>query len=105
MKHKRWQVLMVVAFAWVLWWGETKDWRIPRPSWRLLDAFDTYGKCENAASGRQIKMYEDEYGKGKDPEIKVVGFVNKYGETYIPIKKGGFGSFRCFPSTNIDPRK
>jgi len=48
MKHKRWQVAVMIAFAWVLWNFYTDK---AGSAWQPIEGFETSEKCNSHRQG------------------------------------------------------
>ncbi len=128
MRHNRWQALVMVAFAWVLWWGETKNIDNGNHSWQPLEAHDSKNKCENEKKKIATKVFLHDKRKPV-PRARILSITNmktgkklklapprqkhthpemvtnKIGVGYYFFKRDNrYGTARCLPATNIDPR-
>jgi hypothetical protein len=111
MKNKRWQALVMVAFAWVLW----SRYSIPMGglgnTWIVLGAYESLGSCKKDMAKRgaaDISFFKSKNKGGR-------AFLTKHKrpwpthQQYVGYRKdakvGRFiGNYYCWPSSNLHPR-
>jgi len=102
MKAKRWQAVVMVALAWVLWIEKTRGFGSDSDhswKWIIVDDFDSKAGCV-AKIRKTIKRISE----NNDPHFEVdgdQGFIRKYFRS--ETGKNGSFVFRCLPS-DFDPR-
>jgi hypothetical protein len=90
MRSKRWQALVMVAFAWVLWIrsGDDSGYR-----WNIGDAYVEKRVCE----GARLKVAAD------NAKHKWMTKDTEYMNHYVLRNKKVFREYICLPGT-LDPR-
>ncbi len=91
MKHKRWQAIVMIAFAWVL-WDHTLSSDIE--SWEVIDGYISISECKKAQKINIKNLIRNRSGFYKTPTRPMA----------IHSKEGKVKNYPCLPTTNIDPR-
>jgi len=111
MKHKRWQALVMVAFAWVL-WRETAVNRLEKDL-EIIDGYESKAKCTDARTqtvNRQIKSMKKlskRLSQNNPPKLLVSPKGLSMGMSFIggtkKEVKRATSMYYCLPS-DFDPR-
>jgi hypothetical protein len=93
MKHKRWQALVMVAFAWVLWTEFISE--VGGSIISAIEGFETKTKCDAYRKNLAKRLSGNNFQIG----------INQFGQTNYKEFGSNYGvTFQCLPATNIDPR-
>ena len=97
MKHKRWQAVVMIAFAWVLWleYGENHQGGNRERSYEPMEGFESKKECSSTRKNMGSKIM-----KGNDA---IRTKVSHSGAIIIIYPGGSTGTLKCLPAT-IDPR-
>ncbi len=97
MKHKRWQAVAMIAFAWVLWleYGENHQGGDSRASYEPMEGFESKKECGAARNNMRSNIMRD------NDAIRTK--ISHTGAITIIYPGGSTGTLKCLPAT-LDPR-
>jgi hypothetical protein len=96
MNHKRWQVSVMVAFAWVLW---SRSYSEKKPIFEVIEGYDSRRECDSHRK-EIISAFKKPSKNAPDNEIT----ETLDGRFILRHSGGGATTFLCLPATNTDPR-
>lgn len=105
MKPRKWQAIVMVAFAWVLWEMTeeliiTKTQERSKIEWKPLDGYDKFTLCKSAQKMLIGKLRKDKFSTNKYQANQLVKvLLSSPAKNILLIKQ-----IACFPG-NLDPTK